>query len=214
MIPEWAAETDRDGAPHRGVIPGSALRLADGAPSRMTSEFGYFDGMVDARFITPAREIELLADFAYVDAMSYRWLAPKGSIVDGASIPRIFWSLIGSPFTGFYRNASVVHDVACERRSEAWQRVHRMYYQACRCGGVGELAAKVQFAAVYHFGPRWSADGVVLEAVPVPRSNDDVAALAQFVLEKSPSTEEIERFFDRPRSPLPSSSNLSTRPEP
>lgn len=38
------------------------------------------------------------------------WCVPKGFITDGASIPRIFWSLIGSPFTGLYRRAALIHD--------------------------------------------------------------------------------------------------------
>ncbi len=41
------------------------------------------------------------------------WLvcvAPKGMPTDGASIPRVFWRLIGSPFTGPYRRPAVFHD--------------------------------------------------------------------------------------------------------
>ena len=36
------------------------------------------------------------------------WTAPAGSVIDGASIPRFFWRVIGSPFIGYYRRASVV----------------------------------------------------------------------------------------------------------
>lgn len=38
---------------------------------------------------------------------------------------------------------------------EKWEDVHLMFYQACRCGGVGETKAKVMYYAVYNFGPRW-----------------------------------------------------------
>ncbi len=39
-----------------------------------------------------------------------------------------------------------------------------MFHEACRCGGVPERKAKIIFAAVYHFGPRWE-----LELVSQPR---------------------------------------------
>jgi Protein of unknown function (DUF1353) len=58
-----------------------------------------------------------------------------------------------------YRNASVVHDVACDTRDHPWQDVHRMFYEACRAGGVGEQKAKLVYAAVYHFGPKWAPGG-------------------------------------------------------
>ena len=36
--------------------------------------------------------------------------APQGMITDGASIPRFFWRIIGSPLSGKYRQAAVIHD--------------------------------------------------------------------------------------------------------
>src|SRR5262245_25965285 len=119
--------------------------------------FGRFEGQVRAEWTDPDRVMRLLADFAYHDPDAHRWLAPAESPIDGASIPRPLWTLVGSPFTGRYRRASVVHDVACVVRSQPWRRVHRMFYNACRCGGVGEIKAKVMYAAVYRFGPRWEA---------------------------------------------------------
>ena len=91
---------------------------------------------------------------------------PAGSVVDGASIPQVFWSLVGGPFEGEYRNASVVHDVACDRKSEPWEAVHLMFYNACRCGGVGEKKAKLLYWAVYLGGPRWVRK-VVENGMPV-----------------------------------------------
>ncbi len=35
---------------------------------------------------------------------------PAGFVSDGASIPKIAWSIVGGPWTGKYRNAAVVHD--------------------------------------------------------------------------------------------------------
>ena len=117
--------------------------------------FGRFVGNVTATWLNDGRQMKLAADFAYVDPFGKRWDAPNGSVVDGASIPRVLWTAIGGPFEGNYRNASVIHDVACVRRSEPWQKVHRMFYDAMRCGGVEPTRALAMYYAVYHYGPQW-----------------------------------------------------------
>jgi len=100
--------------------------------------------------------MRLLEPITFTDAMQSRdWIAPQNSVVDGASIPRPSWTVIGSPLTGLYRDASVFHDVACDKKSAPWQMVHRMFYNAMRCSEVNTLKAKVMYYAVYHFGPRW-----------------------------------------------------------
>jgi hypothetical protein len=120
--------------------------------------WGRFEGAVVARWHDDGREMTLVEPFAYVDPRAVRWEAPAGAVVNGASIPRAFWSFIGGPFEGRFRNGSVVHDVACVERSRAWQDVHRMFYEACRCGGVAAVAAKTLYYAVFHFGPRWRVE--------------------------------------------------------
>jgi hypothetical protein len=83
-------------------------------------------------------------------------VAPRDSIVDGASIPRVLWSVVGGPLEGQYRNASIVHDVECDRKQEDCDAVHLMFYEACRCGGVSETKAKLLYSGVYYFGPQWT----------------------------------------------------------
>ena len=117
--------------------------------------FGRFRGVVQAEWLDDGRRMRLVADFGFVQPDSTVWIAPKDSIIDGASIPRVFWSFIGGPFEGRYRNASVVHDVACVVKNRPWRQVHRMFYLATRTGGVGALNAKVMFGAVFLFGPQW-----------------------------------------------------------
>ena len=103
--------------------------------------------------------MRLTEPFTYIDGRGKQWLAPSGAEVDGASIPRAFWTLVGGPFEGQYRNASVIHDVACRQRTETSDDVHLMFYNACRCGGVPEQKAKALYLAVYHFGPQWTLPG-------------------------------------------------------
>lgn len=144
---------------------------------------GEFKGSFEARFLPNGRAVELLSDFKYVDPSCNEWLAPAGSIVDGASIPQAFWSYIGGPFEGVYRDASVIHDVYCETKSRPWQEVHRTFYWAMLARGVAPWRAKLMFTAVYHFGPRWEqkAGGNVVTKAPIqpsPREQQEIRTLA------------------------------------
>ena len=103
----------------------------------------------------PDRRMQLLADFSFIDPNGVTWLAPTGHIVDGASIPRVLWSIAGSPYTGPYRRASVLHDVACDARTVPSKVVHRMFYDAMICDGVDQTQALEFYTAVRLFGPHW-----------------------------------------------------------
>jgi hypothetical protein len=58
----------------------------------------------------------------------------------------------------------VIHDVACVEKRRDWRSVHRVFYTAMLDSGVDRAQAKIMYAAVYHFGPRWTIPG----AVPTP----------------------------------------------
>ncbi len=119
--------------------------------------FGDYKGKVTTEWLKEGRTMKLLSDFTFTDPNGMTWAAPKNSIIDGASIPEFAWTIIGSPFVGKYRNASVIHDIACDEKTRTWESVHLAFYYAMRASGVGELKAKMMYAAVYHGGPRWSA---------------------------------------------------------
>ncbi len=103
----------------------------------------------------PDRRMQLLVDFAFVDPNGVRWLAPAGSNIDGASIPRFLWSIVGDPYSGTYRRASVLHDVACDERTQPSKVVHRMFYDAMIADGTDTAQAIEFYAAVRLFGPHW-----------------------------------------------------------
>ncbi|MCE6993072.1 DUF1353 domain-containing protein [Dyadobacter sp. CY323] len=115
-----------------------------------------FVGTVVAEFLNNGRQMKLIKEFAFVDAKKKKWHVPAGHIVDGASIPKPFWSIIGGPFEGKYRRASVVHDYYCDIKIIPWGEVHRMFYEACITEGADEILAKTMYAAVYAAGPRWA----------------------------------------------------------
>lgn len=159
-----------------------------------TNNFGDCSSPVDLRLDADGRKAHLLGDIRYVDAKGSIWLAPKGWVVDGASIPRAFWAIIGGPWEGKYRFASVIHDVACDEKRRRWDEAANMFYEAMRCSGVTDTKAKVMYYAVYKFGPRWSSPGVRQRAAP-PRmaTNEDVRAIEAFVRKKNPSLDEIRQ---------------------
>lgn len=117
--------------------------------------YGVYSGNVKAEWLKDGRRMKLLENFSYKDPNNVNWQAPKGSIVDGASIPTFAWSFIGSPFSGKYRNASVIHDIACQNKDRTWEVVHLSFYYGMLASDVSKLKAKIMYAAVYHFGPRW-----------------------------------------------------------
>jgi hypothetical protein len=69
-----------------------------------------FIGQPRTEWLNDARSMILMEDFAYMDKRDKMWVAKAGMIFDGASIPRVMWRLIGSPFTGNYRNPAIIHD--------------------------------------------------------------------------------------------------------
>src|SRR5207249_1889019 len=108
----------------------------DAVAVRPNHPWGYYSGQVEARWENDGRHMTLLSELRYIDPDGVVWIAPAGSVVDGASIPRVLWSFMGGPFDGKYRNASVLHDVAYDQKTRPWKEADRMFYNAMRCSGV------------------------------------------------------------------------------
>jgi hypothetical protein len=105
------------------------------------------------------RKMKVLETVTFKDKRGKIWTAPQYSIVDGASIPKFFWRIIGSPFIGHYRRASVIHDVYCVTRSESHHDVHHMFLDAMLADGVPYLKALEMYGAVKVGGPKWDENG-------------------------------------------------------
>lgn len=110
------------------------------------------------------RSARLLRAITYRTQAAVDWPVPESAWLDGASIPQAFWSIIGGPFEGKYREPSIVHDHYCITHTRAWRDTHRMFYEAMLCRGVPGFKARIMFYAVYRFGPRWEVAGSVIEA--------------------------------------------------
>lgn len=179
---------------------------------------GHFVGTVKAEWLRGAeneRRMLLLEDFVYVDPKGQKWIAPKGSQTDGATIPQAVWSIIGGPFEGQYREAAVIHDVYCDTKTAPWRDVHRIFYYANRAAGISEARSKILYGAVMIGGPKWGdgkskcyschdtgstmvvpdSRGRVVALPPVTET--DVRRLADFVNTMDPTLEQIDDYVKR-----------------
>lgn len=112
---------------------------------------GQFSGNPRTEWLSddgPDRAMRVAETFSFTDAKGRRWEVPAGMEVDGATIPRTLWSSVGSPYTGDYRRAAILHDAALldprVRRIDA----DAMFYEACIAGGCPASQAKLLYASV------------------------------------------------------------------
>ena len=205
-----------------GLIGSNEVRGIN--PQWKAEQWGGFPLRPRVDLLDDGRQLQLLNDFVYLDSRGKVWIAAKDSVINGASIPWAFWSVVGGPLEGPYRNASIVHDEACVQRTESCADVHMMFYEACRAGGVSEAHAKLLYAGVYHFGPQWvlvtvkktssefTPDGKVQDtmkpgskAVLVETAPPTVAEfekLKRFVNTGNPSLDDISSFDPKKNSKL------------
>ena len=155
----------------------------------------------------------LLSELRYTDPEGVVWIAPAGSVVDGASIPRVLWSLMGGPFDGKYRNASVLHDVSYDQQMRPWKQCDRMFYNAMRCSGVSAVEAKTMYYSLLRFGWHWKFGIKKAKPVKVDRklvarataeppdaaeapSATDLEDVRAWIRQTEPSISEIEQHAE------------------
>jgi hypothetical protein len=172
------------------------------------SKWGLYNGEPVTKWNPDGRTMTLLTELRYTDPTGMIWVAPIGSIVDGASIPRYLWSFMGGPFEGKYRKASVLHDVAYGDNKRPWQDCDRMFYYAMRCSGVSGVEAKTMFYALYRFGHHWKFpikrakpvkyEGQMVargEAIPraIPVNPAEINQAHDWIQNADPSLDQIEQ---------------------
>ena len=175
-------------------------------PASDGPKWGYYTGNPVTRWNPDGLTMTLLSELRYTDPHGIVWVAPAGSTVNGASIPRSLWSLMGGPFEGKYRDASVLHDVSYEQHKRPWQDCDRMFYNAMRCSGVSAVEAKTMFYALYRFGHHWKfpikrakpvkfEGGMVARGEEIPRAipvnENDVNEARDWIRRAQPSLEQI-----------------------
>ena len=170
---------------------------------KQSNKWGHYSGYVEARWENDGRSMTLLNELRYTDPQGAVWIAPAGSQVDGASIPRSLWSLMGGPFEGKYRNASVLHDVAYDQKTKPWPECDRMFYNAMRCSGVGAVDAGMMYYTLRKFGRHWKApkaEPVKVGGEVVARAEEvnqaDINATRDWIRNSDPNLQQIDQRAD------------------
>jgi hypothetical protein len=133
------------------------------------------------------------APFTFRDRTGKVWTARKDLKWDGASIPRALWTAVGSPMTGCYRWASMVHD-ECYKHADEYiglsvsrKDADRMFHDGCRAKGISRAKAATMYYALRWFGQRWSdAEPANTENLTEQQIQELLAALERD-LETNPS---------------------------
>jgi hypothetical protein len=202
------------------IICGASIALLVGCGSNQgppwttgavqSHKWGFYSGYPETRWDPDGRSMTLLNELRYTDPTGMLWIAPAGSKVDGASIPRSLWTFMGGPFEGRYRNASVLHDVAYDQKKRPPQDCDRMFYNAMRCSGVGAVEAKTMYYALYRFGHHWrfpikrakrvkpsdleqQPETMQAEEFPKATPATDIDAAREWIRGSDPTLEEIEQ---------------------
>jgi hypothetical protein len=93
------------------------------------------------------REYKLLEDVT-VSTLGYRITVKKGLVSDGASVPKVFWNIIGSPFTGAYTLPALVHDALYMSEAVDRSEADAIFFDLMEQSGVSFLKRYVMYYAV------------------------------------------------------------------
>ena len=97
---------------------------------------------------SPGRTRVLTADFVWETPWSVDIIVKAGYVTDGASIPRLFWRLIGGPLAGRYLPAALVHDVLYDSEIVPRAIADRVFRAAMKELGVSSWRRNLMYAAV------------------------------------------------------------------
>ena len=75
----------------------------------------------------------------------------KGFKYDGASIPKIFWSIVGGAFHPDFQKAALLHDYMY-RETLGKSKADQYFYEILRYCGVSKIKSKLMYLAVRWFG--------------------------------------------------------------
>lgn len=75
-------------------------------------------------------------------------IIPRGFVTDGASIPRAFWSIIGSPYLPEFITGAIVHDWMCEQNWEV-NEMSDLFLALLIDSNVDSRKAEIMRASVY-----------------------------------------------------------------
>lgn len=179
----------------------SSLVIAPGHANKI----GRYVGELITKWDSDGRHMYLNRDFAFIDTRGTQWQVPKGAKVDGASIPKSLWSVIGGPFSGKYRAASVIHDYYCDVQTRPSKAVHKVFHDAMLASGVTPNWATLIYNAVDWFGPSWDKVRVIEPGCEVLTKDNiedcaENAVPASATRAREPTSGELADFYKAMRA--------------
>lgn len=190
----------------------AAMSFTPTASFAQNDNFGKFVSNPIVEFIEDGK-VKLANEVAYIDPKGRKWKAPIGYVSNGASIPQLFYTPVGGPLSGNYRDAALIHDYYCEKWKvlwpdkfhRDWREVHRTFYYAMRARGVSSAKAKLMYAAVFIAGPRWTwQNGKVrelnlveraLNMYAVPETKKMAQQAEQYIKQNDPTLDQIDELL-------------------
>lgn len=96
-------------------------------------------------------------DFGFIDSSNIGWLAAKGNVTDGASIPRWARKFIGEPFDPAYLKAAVIHDhySYSGRPVRGWLETQRVFHEMLIVLNVPRDKAAIMYGGVLIGSKKW-----------------------------------------------------------
>ena len=118
-------------------------------------QYGHFLGSVQAEWDNNhPRDMRLLQDVVYVDPRGETWTAFSGEVINGASTGWFLRRLFPA-YVGWYRRATVIHDVYISRKYKPQWKVHLMFFEASMSDGTPWLKAYCMWLGVVSYGYVW-----------------------------------------------------------
>ena len=130
------------------------------APTPKCALYGRFHGQVVTVWLDSSGEdrrmrLHTETDLSFERSSGEIISALPGLEFDGCSIPVWAWPLIGSPFTGKYRKAAVIHDTVCFAKDRTAREAHLLMRDMCKALGVGRFRATLIYWALLVGGSKW-----------------------------------------------------------
>ena len=99
-------------------------------------------------------KVFILSEDKTVESLGYSVTVKKGFDFDGASIPKLLWSIYGSPLNGNYVVASLIHDGLYASQKVSKSISDRIFLDIMKQSNVGYIKRTSMYLAVKMFGGR------------------------------------------------------------
>ena len=96
--------------------------------------------------------VYILLEDVVVESLGYKTTVKAGFDFDGASIPKWLWSIYGSPLTGNYVVASLIHDGLYASQKVSKRLSDKIFLDIMKQSSVGYIKRTSMYLAVKLFG--------------------------------------------------------------